>query len=296
MGKPTEVFFPFHFLPLNKPSGPSSHDMVAAVRRLLPSGVKAGHGGTLDPFASGLLLLGIGKATRFFDQVHTWPKSYRAILRLGQETDTLDPQGQVVKQAPVPDFAAKELEEAAAHFTGTILQVPPAYSAKRIAGRRAYQLARRNESPALPAQAVVVHRLELARLDENQLEMRLSCSTGTYVRSLARDLALHLGTVGHLRSLERTTIGPFALEQAIVPPLEPGSLNSFLIPVQQAFAEYPTLSLPPACIEDLYHGRSIPAEPGWPEKFFAQEAPGGKETPFFCRKEADRVRVLFRCF
>ncbi|MBM3908108.1 MAG: tRNA pseudouridine(55) synthase TruB [Gemmatimonadetes bacterium] len=202
---------------VDKPAGVTSHDVVNAARRALGE-KRIGHGGTLDPFATGLLVLLVGRATRLLRWVHDEPKHYEATVRFGAETDTEDLGGTVTREAPLPARAA--LESAAATLIGEIDQVPPAYSAKRVGGRRAYDLAREGREVALAPVRVRIDALRLsafAGTDDavSACRMDVTCGGGTYVRSLARDLARASGSAAHLTALRRTRAGIFDLARAI---------------------------------------------------------------------------------
>jgi tRNA pseudouridine55 synthase len=202
---------------VDKPAGVSSHDVVSVARRTLGER-RVGHAGTLDPFATGLLVLLAGRATRLMRYLHDEPKVYEAVVQFGAETDTEDLHGAVVREAPLPARAA--LDAAALGLVGENLQVPPAYSAKRIAGRRAYEMAR--EGAALEMTPVRVNVLSLA-LDTFEGEpdavercrLRVSCGGGTYVRSLARDMARAAGSAGHCIALRRLDAGGFSVARAV---------------------------------------------------------------------------------
>ena len=201
---------------VDKPAGVTSHDVVAAVRR----GVRerrAGHAGTLDPFATGLLVVLLGRATRLLPHLAGEPKVYEAEIRFGAETDTEDLDGIVVREAPRPSLDV--LRAAIPALTGAIRQIPPAYSAKRVDGRRAYERARAGEEVTLPAVPITVHAWELVGHDGpadavETLRVRVTCGGGTYVRSLARDLARAAGSAAHLGALRRTQAGPFRVAEA----------------------------------------------------------------------------------
>jgi tRNA pseudouridine55 synthase len=201
---------------VDKPAGVTSHDVVNAARRALGE-TRIGHGGTLDPFATGLLVLLIGRATRLLRWVHDEPKEYDATVRFGAETDTEDRGGAVTRAAPLPSRAA--LEAAAATLVGEIDQVPPAYSAKRVAGRRAYDLAREGREVVLAPVRVRIEALRLSGFEGmddavSACRMQVTCGGGTYVRSLARDLARAAGSAAHLTALRRTRAGIFSVEHA----------------------------------------------------------------------------------
>lgn len=200
---------------VDKPSGPTSHDVVARARRALDTR-KIGHTGTLDPFASGLLVLCVGSATRLSEYLTGLDKTYVATVRLGAATDTGDPEGAVVADDDTwRGLDASDLEEALAGLRGRIRQVPPRYSAKKVAGERAYRLARRGEEVELEAVEVEVHELEVVELDLPDVAIRLRCSSGTYVRAVGRDLGRRLGTAAHLTELRRTRVGSFRVEEAV---------------------------------------------------------------------------------
>lgn len=206
------------WLILDKPIGPGSTSMVGAVKRVLREGgyakVKVGHGGTLDPLASGILPIALGEATKLAGRMLDSDKHYDFTIAFGSETDTLDKEGRVVRTSPVrPEAGA--VAAVIEHFTGPIDQVPPAFSALKIDGERAYDLARAGETVVLKTRAVIVHRLTLVSTDDASATFAAHVSKGTYIRSLARDIALALGTVGHVSMLRRTRAGPFSLKSAI---------------------------------------------------------------------------------
>lgn len=202
---------------VDKPAGISSHDVVSVARRVVGER-QIGHGGTLDPFATGLLVLLLGRATRLLTYVQDEPKVYEAAVRFGAETDTEDPGGTVVREAALPFRDA--LLGALPAFRGAIAQTPPAYSAKRVAGRRAYEIAREGGDVALDAVPVVVHQIDVTDVEERDgrvaaCRMRVSCGGGTYVRALARDLGRAAGSAAHLTALRRHRAGVFDLGRAI---------------------------------------------------------------------------------
>lgn len=205
---------PAGVLPIDKPIGWTSHDVVAVVRSVL--GIrKVGHGGTLDPLATGLLPVLVGSATKFADRLHTAPKVYAARLRFGHETTTDDREGAPTIVAPPPDHDAAALSAALGSFRGTITQVPPDYAAVKVAGRPAYARARAGETLTLTPRQITVHRLDLGRWDGTDLDLIIVCSTGTYVRSLARDIGRALGSAAHLAALRRLAVGALEAEAAI---------------------------------------------------------------------------------
>ena len=196
---------------LDKPAGFTSHDMVAVVRRAIGTR-KVGHTGTLDPFATGLLVVLAGRGTRLIQFVPSEPKEYEALVHFGSETDTDDGTGSVTREAAPPDIDA--VRRALPALTGVLSQIPPTYSAKHVDGQRAYALARRGAPPTLAASQVVVHGWEIVTHTPESLTARVTCGTGTYIRSLARDLGRLSGSAAHLRALRRTRIGPFTVTEA----------------------------------------------------------------------------------
>ncbi len=205
------------FLVVDKPIGPTSHDVVAMVRALLGA-KRVGHTGTLDPFASGVLPLALGPATRlisFLDESH---KVYEAELQLGSATETGDPEGDVTETAPVPPLDRPTVETVLARFVGPRMQTPPPYSAVKVNGRPLYSYARAGETVEVEARPIHIHQLTLLRLEPERLAFRVECGRGTYVRVLGEELAAALGTVGHLVALRRLRSGPFLLEQAVTLP------------------------------------------------------------------------------
>lgn len=199
---------------LRKPVGITSFQALFPVKRALDSG-KVGHAGTLDRFADGLLVVLVGSYSRLAHYCASGEKLYRGLIGFGSETDTLDPEGEVVATASPP--SRKELEDALPAFRGPILQMPPAYSAVHVGGKRAYRIAREGGEPMLKERRIEIFSLELLSYERGDALVELRCSSGTYVRSLARDIALACGSRAHLRSLERLSIGPFKVEDAIEP-------------------------------------------------------------------------------
>lgn len=253
------------FLNVCKPRGFTSHDVVAVVRRALGSR-RVGHAGTLDPLAEGVLPVCVGRYTRLVDFVSEGQKGYYAELELGARTSTDDAEGKVLEQHPVPDLTDADLEQALAPFRGRIQQVPPAYSAVKVAGQRAYDLARRGDAPVLAARAVTVHRLDALNWQPPTLTLLVACSKGTYVRSIVRDLGEALGCGAHLTRLVRLWVGTFSLAEAysldeIGAAASGGSLNSVLRPAEVALRSLPAAIVERRRIIDMSHGRPWPAQP-----------------------------------
>jgi tRNA pseudouridine55 synthase len=203
---------------LDKPAGISSARAVDRVKKLLPRGVRIGHAGTLDPFATGVLLLLVGRATRACERLMAEPKTYEATIKLGSTTATDDPESAEIpwpRAQPAAKPSRDHIAAALKQFTGTIQQRPPAFSALKVAGQRAYKLARAGKPPDLQPRPVQIHRIELLSYDWPLLQLRIECGRGTYIRALARDIGESLHTGGYLTALRRTRIGPFTLANAV---------------------------------------------------------------------------------
>jgi len=197
-----------------KPAGISSYDVVRKVKRL--SGLrKIGHGGTLDPFAEGVLLVLMGKATKRMIALLQCPKTYECILRLGQSTKSGDPTTPVVDSSEIPALTPEILEKVRQSFLGEIEQTPPRFSAKKVDGQRAYKLARRDVEFTLTPKKVTIYDLKPEIVDASNIRITVTCSSGTYIRKLGEDFALALGTVGHLIFLKRLRVGDYRSEDAI---------------------------------------------------------------------------------
>lgn len=247
----------FGLLNLHKPAGRSSRDAVNVVQRIVAP-LKVGHAGTLDPLATGVLVIGIGQATRLVEYVQRMPKTYLATFLLGRTSDTEDVEGQVTElaAAPVPD--QRQLREALPRFVGTIQQVPPAYSALKVGGRRAYKMARRGQEVELAAREITIHAIDLVRYEHPELILRIRCGSGTYIRSLGRDLARSLGTGAVMSALRREAIGPFRVEEAI--PLAELTLDRIsrgLLPPLLALGEMPHVAVTAEEGKRLSHGQTI---------------------------------------
>lgn len=227
---------PSGLLLIDKPGGITSHDAVDRVRRALDTR-KVGHAGTLDPMATGLLLVGVGRATRLLRFLANLPKIYRSTGLLGIETDTLDAEGRVVREADV-NVSERELRAAMAALTGDILQAPPAYSAVKVGGRRSYEAARLGEPVASSPRPVRVLAFDLLSFDGRIFDVGVECSSGTYVRTLIADVGARLGCGAHVTALRRTAIGPFEVDGAR-PPEDPG----LLLPVERAAEHLPGVTL-----------------------------------------------------
>jgi tRNA pseudouridine55 synthase len=206
---------------LDKPAGITSFQALAPLKKALDTR-EAGHLGTLDRFAVGLLPVLVGSSTRLAFLFEDADKAYRAVFVFGRSTDTLDPEGEVVAEAPVPD--RENIERALEGFRGQVEQVPPEYSAVHVAGKRAYQLARAGRRPQLAPRTVTIHNIAILRYEAPELELLVDCSKGTYIRALARDLGKRAGSCAYVSRLIRTRVGAFRLEEAVAPrDFDPGA-------------------------------------------------------------------------
>lgn len=259
---------------VDKPAGPSSHGIVAAVRRAVGRGVKVGHAGTLDPFASGLMIILVGRGTRASQFLLGLDKRYETLAQLGATSTTGDPEGEITRTGRVPSSPL-------ALPTGTLRQRPPAYSAIKIDGERAYRRARRGEEVEVPERTVTVHAYDELSRDGDRVRLAIHCSSGTYVRSLVADLG-----DAYCLELRRTAIGPFSLEDAL--PLNDitsvGSVTDALIPLDRALAFLPTLELTPEQAERIRHGKRLSTD-----EFGADSAP--TDTPLLLRDADGAVAV-----
>jgi len=245
---------------IDKPEGPSSFEVVRRVRRALKVR-KAGHAGTLDPFATGLLLLCLGEATKLVPFLMPEPKTYRAKVKLGEETDTQDPTGQVIATSrELP--RAEQVLEAAARFLGEIEQTPPMYSALHHQGERLYRLARRGETVAVKPRRVTIYELQVEEVALPLVTLTVTCSQGTYIRTLAADLGRALGCGGHLAALRRLAVGPFRVEQALtleaMGELTREEVASRIIPLADCLPGFKALTVGSEEAEGLRQGRALP--------------------------------------
>ena len=247
-------------LVVDKPAGPTSHDVVGRARRLLDE-TRIGHTGTLDPLATGVLPLVIGKATRLASMLSSTDKDYEATIRLGAVSDTYDAAGRVEPDPPVrPAIERAEVEAALEAFRGAFEQMPPPYSAKKVGGVPAYKLARKQHPTQLTAVRVTVHALDLLSFEDGRVKLHMRTSPGFYVRSLAHDLGACLGCGAYLESLRRTRAGRFGLEQAVrLADLEaePDRASALVVPLEQLVPELPAVRLNARGAERASHGNSL---------------------------------------
>jgi tRNA pseudouridine55 synthase len=297
------------WLVIDKPVGPGSTDIVSAVKRALRAGgyakVKVGHGGTLDPLASGVLPIALGEATKLSGRMLDADKAYAFTIGFGEQTDTLDLEGAVIATSEKRPTSAA-LEAVLAQFTGPIEQVPPAYSALKVDGRRAYDLARAGEEVVLASRSVTIHALTVVptevgthghdaaagdappsmgpgfRRDDGEMALQeatllATVSKGTYIRSLARDIAVALDTVGHVTMLRRTKAGPFTLEPAIsldtLTDLGQGrALEQALLPLTAGLDDIPALPVTPDQAQALRQGRPVIGIAATPGSYLATDS------------------------
>ena len=248
-------------LVVNKEVGWTSHDVVAKVRGLL-GGVKVGHAGTLDPAATGVLPMLVGRATRVAEYLVDWDKEYRAVLRLGETTDTQDATGTVLAQVDPSGIREEMLRETVGRFRGPQRQVPPMYSAVKIGGRPLYKAARAGETVERADRPIIVHELDILAVEGRDVTLRVVCSKGTYVRTLCADIGEALGVGGHLAALERRRVGPLSIEQGltidqVADQAAIGTLARHLIPLNQALDGLPAMTVTDEQARLVLHGGAV---------------------------------------
>lgn len=250
-------------LVVDKPVGMTSHDVVQAVRT--GTGLRrAGHTGTLDPRASGVLVILVGPAVRLSEFVSASDKRYQAIIRLGSSTDTFDAEGKLTVSSVPVTVTEAQFEQALEKFVGEIEQIPPPYSAVKVRGRKAYEMAREGEEVDLAPRKITVHHLEVLEWAPPEVVIDVHCSSGTYVRSLANDLGITLGCGAYLVGLRRTKSGRFSLREAtplrkLQEAFQAGNWYQYLIPAAEALAEWPAIELSPDAVETVRHGHRVHA-------------------------------------
>jgi len=250
-------------LVVDKPVGMTSHDVVEAVRR--GSGIRrAGHTGTLDPRASGVLVILVGPAVRLSEYVSASDKRYQAIIRMGSSTDTFDAEGRFTRSNEPVNVTEEQFEKILKTFEGEITQTPPPYSAVKVGGRRAYDMARQGEEVPLEPRKIQVHHLEVLEWAPPEVVVDVHCSSGTYVRSLANDIGVQLGTGAYLVGLRRTKSGRFSLRDAtplrkLQESFQAGNWYQYLIPAAEALADWPAVELNPDEVEEVRHGHRVKA-------------------------------------
>ncbi len=244
---------------VDKPQGITSRDAVDRAARWFPRKTKIGHAGTLDPLATGVLVVAVGHATRLIEYVQAMPKKYRTQIVLGATSDTDDADGAITVRAdskPPDEFI---LRSALDHFAGEIEQIPPAYSAAHVEGKRAYDLARRGNAVSLTARRVQIHQIDLLSYEWPHLNLEIACGKGTYIRSIARDLGAALGVGGYVAELRRLQIGQFRVEDAVPLDANLDTARQRLLPLAAAVSQLPAVQLNSEAIRRLRLGQGITA-------------------------------------
>lgn len=305
MAQPT----PHGVLLIDKPAGITSFDVIRRLRRVLKTR-KIGHAGTLDPFATGLLVLCIGDYTRFAGYLTDDDKRYLATMELGVETNTDDCEGEAVREVPPPEDWAATLNQVLPRFRGTISQVPPAYSAIHVDGQRAYALARKGEDVHIPAREITIHKIDVVQTHERTCVLDVTASKGTYIRALARDLGQALESAAHLSALRRLQSGAFHIDEAsTLESIDVRIAQGIQIPLltgHEALRGFAQLRLTEEQIESLEHGKQLPMPQNQPLGIYAGYAVGEsrligllevveethEEDPAQTANADDRVRLL----
>ena len=240
---------------INKPTDWTSFDVVNKIKRLIGLS-RVGHLGTLDPMATGVLLVTIGKATKLFDIMQEKKKTYVATFHFGEETNTLDSTGKITNSNN-KIVTRKEIEAILNTFVGEISQIPPKYSAKSVNGVRAYMLARKNEDFVLPAKVVKIYELKIIDFNDNILTLEITCGSGTYIRALGRDIAYKLNTYATMISLVRTKVGKFDLNQSIdIKSLTKENIENYILPIDSVL-DYDKIELSDSNTKKLLNGQTI---------------------------------------
>ncbi|RIX29280.1 tRNA pseudouridine(55) synthase TruB [Sphingomonas edaphi] len=285
---------------LDKPLGMGSTQAVAAVKRALREAgepkTKVGHGGTLDPLATGVLPIALGEATKLAGRLLDATKAYDFTIRFGEETDTLDLEGEVIATSDVRPTRS-DIEALLPRFTGPIDQVPPAFSALKVDGKRAYDLARAGEEVTLQSRSITIHGLHLVAMHDRDVTLTAIVSKGTYIRSLARDIAHGLGSVGHVIMLRRTKAGPFTLEKAIsldflIDAAKARQLTRTVLPLEAGLDDIPGLPVTPEQARLLRFGQQLFGIPVSPGLHLAMDA----ETPVALVEATDGAITVVRGF
>jgi tRNA pseudouridine55 synthase len=277
---------------VDKPAGMTSHDVVGRCRRIFGTR-KVGHAGTLDPMATGVLVVGIERATKILGLLTATDKSYSATIRLGQATSTEDAEGEVLQIVSADDVTDAQIGEAVAGLRGEIAQVPSAVSAIKVGGQRAYKLAREGQAVELPPRSVRIDRFDVLAVRHRHglvdVDVEVDCSSGTYIRALARDVGADLGVGGHLTALRRTRVGRFGLEQArTLDELAEQPRLSYSLD-EACLQSFPRRDLTAGEAEDTRHGR--PLKPAGIEGVYAATAPDGQVIALL-KDEAERTKSV----
>ena len=249
---------------IDKEEGETSFDVVRKLKHRF-KGLKVGHAGTLDPFATGLMIILLGQGTKLSNLIMSEDKIYQATMCMGIETDSQDLTGKILATSEVPDLSLEEVRTKARDFIGQTQQTPPLYSATKYNGTRAYKLARKGIKVELPKKNIFIHYLKILNINTNHVSMEIKCSKGTYIRTLAVDLGKSLGTVAHLHSLRRLASGKFHVNHSIksteIPKLELLQLTSRIIPLREALPNLKEIELNDQLSEQIKHGY----QPSWDE-------------------------------
>ncbi|QDU25662.1 tRNA pseudouridine synthase B [Anatilimnocola aggregata] len=284
-------FPPHGLLNIDKPSAMSSRLVVTKLEGVLAP-LAVGHAGTLDPLATGVLVVCVGRATKLVDYLHRFPKTYVATFLLGQASDTEDITGEVEVIANSRRPSRAELEAALPQFTGSLMQQPPAFSALKVDGRRAYKMARKGKTVALQPRPIIVHRFHILRYEYPQLEVEIECGTGTYIRSLGRDLARAVGTEALMSQLRRTAIGPFAIDAAIsFEQVRGDNVESLLRPSLLAVDQMPQIVLDDEQMMALQQTGVLFGLPQYPHPELAALTPTGRLFAVLVSSKTDRWKV-----
>jgi tRNA pseudouridine55 synthase len=272
---------PDGILNVNKGQGCTSHDVVARLRRLL-KGVKIGHAGTLDPAATGVLPVLVGKATRIAEYLIDWDKEYRALLRLGETTDTQDATGVVLTTCLTDHITDDMIRGAILRHEGRLTQIPPMYSAIKMGGIPLYKVARAGRTVEREARVVTIHRLEVLSIEGRDVSLAVQCSKGTYVRTLCADVGADLGVGGHLRALERRRVGMLTLNEALTVEeiearVKAGRLSSIALSLDAALHGMPALILDAETAMRALHGVPVPAAAVRGQDFFLGSSIGATQ-------------------
>lgn len=246
---------------VNKEAGWTSHDVVAKIRGLLGGG-KVGHAGTLDPAATGVLPVLVGRATRVAEYLVEWDKEYRAVLRLGETTDTQDATGTILATADASCVSEEAIRDIVVRFRGPQQQVPPMYSAVKIGGRPLYKAARAGKTIPREARDIVIHALDIVAIDGRDVTLNVVCSKGTYIRTLCADIGQALGVGGHVLALERRRVGPLSIDQAltvdqIAEQVPIGTVRRHLIALDQVLDRLPALVVTDDQAQRVLHGGAV---------------------------------------
>jgi tRNA pseudouridine55 synthase len=248
----------FGVLNVFKPAGPTSRDMVNQIQRACPGKVKVGHAGTLDPMATGVLVIAVGPATKLIQYVQQLRKTYVGQFRLGLQSDTEDITGEVAEIAAAPIVSETELQNLLPNFVGTIQQTPPQFSAVKVGGQRAYKVARQGKTLVIKPRSVEIHSIRLLKFDYPNFEIEIECGKGTYIRTLGRDIAKALGSDTVMTALQRTAIGGFSIDSAVtLEQIQQDSVESIFVDAVSMVAGLPTTTLDTLEIERLRHGKRL---------------------------------------